>query len=73
MLYYIPPWWPIVGAFASHARDRGSIPGRDRPIVKTGSDSSTAKRSAAGVRVSRVIFEDDQYKGLDRVTVDVAC
>ena len=33
--------------------DRGSILDRDRPleVVKTGSDSSNAKRSAAGVSV----------------------
>ena len=38
------------------------------PAVKTGSDSSTAKRS---VRVSRVLG-DDHYKRMPRVTVGVA-
>ena len=40
----------------SHVVDQGSIPGRGRPIVKsdfkTGSDSSTAKRSATGASVT---------------------
>ena len=36
-------------AFASHAGDRGS--NLDQEVVKTGIDSSTAKRSATGVSV----------------------
>ena len=37
----------------NYAGDRGSISGRDRPkSLKTGSDSSTAKRSATGVSVT---------------------
>ena len=46
-----------------------SNPSRNRP--KTGSDSSTAKRSTIGVSVSRVL-EDDHYKRMPRVTVGVA-
>ena len=37
-------------------------------VVETGSDSSTAKRSASGVND----FGDDHYKGLTSVTVGVA-
>ena len=29
--FYKPPWWRRGRAFASHAGDRGSIPGRDGP------------------------------------------
>ena len=49
-----PPRWRRGRAFASHAGDRGSIPGRDRPktVVKTGSDKPTAKRSATSVSVT---------------------
>ena len=39
-------------------------------VVKTGSDSSTAKRSATGV-VSRALG-DDHNKRMSRVTVGVA-
>ena len=41
-------------AFASHAGERGSTPCRDRPleVVNSGSDSSTANRSAKGVSVT---------------------
>ena len=43
----------LVGSRASNAGDRGLIPGRDRlfKVVKTGSDSYTAKHSATGVSV----------------------
>ena len=46
--------WRRGRAFASHADaiDRGSIPGRDRPTRKTGSDSSTAKRPEFGASVT---------------------
>ena len=56
---------------ASHAGDRGSIPGRDRPVSITGSDNSKAKRSTTFVSVTG--FPGDyHYKGLVRVTVRVA-
>ena len=57
----------LVGSRASNAGDRGLIPGRDRlfkvrglipgrdrlfKVVKTGSDSYTAKHSATGVSVT---------------------
>ena len=38
--------------------------------VKTGSDSSTAMRSAIGVSIT--VLEDDFYKGMPRVTVGMA-
>ena len=40
-------------------------------VVKTGSDSSTAKRSATDVSVR--VLEDDLYKRMSRVTVGVPC
>ena len=39
-------------------------------VYKTGSDSSTAKRSATSV--SARVLRDDHYKGLARVTVGIA-
>ena len=51
-LRYQLPQWSSGKPFALHAGNRGSIPGSDRrKVVKTVSDSSTAKRSETGVRV----------------------
>ena len=44
---------------------------RQTEVIKTGSDSSTAKLSALGVWVSRVL-ENNHYKRMPRVTVGVA-
>ena len=48
------PRWRNGRAFAALAADRSSIRSQDRSItfVKTGSDSSIAKRSATGVSVT---------------------
>ena len=56
LLNILPPRCRRGRAFASHAGDRVSIPGRDRPlkVVKIGSASSTAKCSALGVSVTRM-------------------
>ena len=60
-----------VRALASQAEDWvfESQP-RQALVVKTGSDSSTSKRSALNVSVTG--HGDDQYKGMPRVTVGVA-
>ena len=50
-------------ALASHAGDRGSIPGWNRPM-------SLKQVVTASWEVSRVLG-DEQYKGLARVTVHV--
>ena len=67
-----PPRWRNVRAFASHAGDRGSIPGRDRPNslkqVVTAPLPNTWQQT---VCVSRVLL-DDLYKGFTLVTVGVA-
>ena len=44
------------------------IPAAIDLVVKTGSDSSTVKRSTKGVSV----LGDDHYKRMPRATVDVA-
>ena len=44
---------------------------RQTLVVKIGSDSSTVKRSALGLCLSRVLG-DDHYKRMSRVTVGVA-
>ena len=64
------PWWPSGRVFALHVGDRDSIPGRDRPksfkeVIKAPLPSARQQ-----VWVSRVL-EDDDYKGLARVTVGI--
>ena len=56
-----------VRAFASRAEGLVfEFQPQETQVVKAGSDSSTAKRSAIGV------LGDDHYKGMPRVTVGVA-
>ena len=55
--------------FTLHARDRGSFPGPDRPVFKTGSDNFTVKCSAIGVSVTGL--GDDHYKWMTCATVGV--
>ena len=43
---------------------------RQTLVVKTGSDSSTVKRSAIGVSI--MVLGDDHHKRMPRVTVGVA-
>ena len=48
VIHFEQPRWRSGRALASNAGVRGSIPSRD----KTGSDSSSSKRSATGVSVT---------------------
>ena len=59
------PGWRRGRAFGSHAGDRGSIPGRNRPYsyTKTGSVNSTAKRSATNVHECHGFSEMTIIKG----------
>ena len=56
-------------ALASHAGDQGSIPDLDRPM--SFKEVVTAPLPIARPQVS-LVLGDDHYKGLARVTVDVA-
>ena len=60
-----------VRAFASNANgwEFESQP-QQTQVVKEGSDSSTAKRSATGVSI--LVIEDDNFKRMLGVTVGVA-
>ena len=57
-------------SFASYGGDRVSIPGSDRPVIKTGSDSFIAS-ALQQVWMSRVL-RDDHYKQIICITVGVA-
>ena len=61
------PRWLSGRAFASHAGDRGSIPGRNRPKSLKQAVSTPMLSARQQVRVSWVLG-DDHYKQMTRVT-----
>ena len=72
-LFYSHHYYTLrVRAFASHAGDRGSIPGRDKPKSLKQVVTAPLPNAWQPVWVSRVLGDDHDYKRLARVAVGVA-
>ena len=70
-IFLVPPQWLRGIAFTSHAGNRGSIPGRERPNSLKQVVTAPLLNAWQRVCVSRDLG-NDHYKEVARITVGVA-